>query len=177
MRVASRLTVVLLSWASFAAGGCSSDKPPETPAPPAATDEPAPPPADTGFAGDAVATETVKAPPPPKMTGDAPPAQPDDYTVTEVDCSELGKAYGNVTRSDLEAQLSPKLSAKQRATAERSIGAAARKMENQAANTCRASMLGKVTDRSSLKCALDAKTAKEFDRCLNGDAAPAPKKK
>jgi hypothetical protein len=151
--------------------GCS-DKPPEAPAQPAPTEEPAP--ADTGFGGDTVATSTVAMPGPPKMTGDvgAGQSQPDDYIAAEVDCVELGKAYGAVTRSDLEAQLSPKLSAKQRAGTQKSIDAAGDKMQAQAENTCRKSMLGNVVDRAALKCAIDAKTAKAFDACLNGAAPP-----
>ena len=150
--------------------GCSGDKPAEGPAAPAATEEAAP--ADSGFGGDSVATTTVAAPGPPKMTGDVGANQPDDYIAAEVDCVELGKAYGNVTRSDLEGQLSAKLSAKQKAGTQKSIDAAAAKMQTQAENACRHSMLGNVVDRAALKCAIDAKTAKAFDACLNGAAPP-----
>jgi hypothetical protein len=149
--------------------GCS-DKPPDTPAQPASTDEPAP--ADTGFGGDTVASTTIPAPGPPKMTGDVGEKQPDDYIAAEVDCVELGKAYGSVTRADLEAQLSPKLNPKQRAATQKSIDTAGDKMQTQAENTCRKSMLGNVVDRAALKCAIDAKTAKAFDACLNGAAPP-----
>jgi hypothetical protein len=169
MRIAWICAASALVAGSFA---CGSDKPAETPAPTAQADEAAP--ADTGFAGDSVASTTVAAPSAPKMTGDVGANQPDDYTAQEVDCVELGKAYGNVTRADLEGQLSSKLNPKQRATAQKSIDTAATKMETQASNACRNSMLGNVVDRASLKCAIDAKTAKAFDACLNG--APPPKK-
>jgi hypothetical protein len=78
-----------------------------------------------------------------------------------------------VIHRDLEAQLSPKLTAKQREAPMKQIDAAAAKREEEAANSCRGAMLGKVADPKALKCALDAKTAKEYDVCLNGEAAPA----
>ncbi|HEY4122926.1 MAG TPA: hypothetical protein VGM56_33910 [Byssovorax sp.] len=153
---------------------CSSDKPPETP--PAPTD--ATP--DSGEANVTVQTEqktTEVAQPKVTMTGApvAPGGGTNDYTVTEHDCDELGKAYGAVTRTDLESQLPAKLTDKQRASTGRSIDKAAAKMERQAGDQCRASLLNNVFDQAALQCAMAAKTAKAYDTCLNG-SSPAPKK-
>lgn len=100
---------------------------------------------------------------------------PDDYTLTERDCDTLGKQYGAVARADQIAALHPKLGDKQRAVAEANIDKGVGAMESQWIDTCIKSLVGKVADRSALKCAMGAKTVSAFKVCLNDDT-PSGKK-
>jgi hypothetical protein len=155
----------------------SEPKPPETPEAPVASAEPAPEP-------------TAE----PKNDGPAPmPGQvvrntdansiPDDYSITAGDCDALGKQYGAVARSDQMSALSPKLGEKQRAATAASVDKVVSKLEESWIKGCQTSLVGKVADPKSLKCALSAGTVKAFDVCLNGeggtpqDRGKAPKKK
>jgi hypothetical protein len=95
---------------------------------------------------------------------------PDDYTLTERDCDTLGKQYGAVARSDQIAALHPKLGEKQRAVAETNIDKGVGVMESQWIDTCIKSLVGKIADRSALKCAMGAKTVNAFKVCLNDDS-------
>lgn len=98
---------------------------------------------------------------------------PEDYSLTDRDCIELGKHYVVVQKADQMAALSPKLSTAQRDQAEQSITSAVTKLGDNWENGCRSSLVGGVVDRNTLKCAMGAKTVKEFDECLNG---PPPAK-
>ena len=104
-----------------------------------------------------------------KMDGDA---VPDDYTLTQHDCAELGKQYVGVQRADQVAKLDAKLSEKQREQALKSIDGVVGKMGDPWTNGCIESLAGKVVDRKSLNCAMESKTVKGFDECLNGPATP-----
>ena len=110
---------------------------------------------------------------------------PDDYELTPGDCDALGKQYGRLARGDQLAALNPKLSAAQREQAETNIDRAIAPLETRRIDGCASSLAGKATERKLLKCAMDAKTVKAFDICLNGESgsaaepkgAPAGKKK
>lgn len=104
-----------------------------------------------------------------KMDGDA---VPEDYSLTERDCVELGKQYVAVQRADQVAKLDAKLTDKQREQALKSIDGVVGKMGEPWANGCIESLAGKVVDRKSLDCAMSSKTVKAFDECLNGPALP-----
>jgi hypothetical protein len=104
-----------------------------------------------------------------KMDGDA---VPDDYTLTQHDCVELGKQYVGVQRADQVAKLDAKLTEKQREQAMKSIDGVVSKMGEPWTNGCIESLAGKVVDRKSLNCAMESKTVKGFDECLNGPATP-----
>jgi hypothetical protein len=94
---------------------------------------------------------------------------PDDYTIMEGDCVQLGKHFGNVTRADKVAELSPKLTAKQRQDAEQGIAEVAAKVGENWTASCSKSLVGKTGDPKAIKCALDSRTVKDFDVCLNGE--------
>lgn len=104
-----------------------------------------------------------------KVEGDA---VPDDYTLTERDCVELGKQYVAVQRADQVAKLDAKLTAQQREKALKSIDGVIGKMGEPWTNGCIDSLAGKVVDRKALDCAMQSKTVKSFDECLNGPAEP-----
>ncbi|MFO0586691.1 MAG: hypothetical protein U0441_04100 [Polyangiaceae bacterium] len=92
---------------------------------------------------------------------------PDDYSLVERDCVDLGKKLGDLWRADLRASLSPKLNDKQREKAEQSIQEGASKKEEDWANGCIKSLVGKNVDPKVLKCAFDSKDLKTFEKCLN----------
>lgn len=93
---------------------------------------------------------------------------PDDYQLTNGDCNALGEALTGIWRGELVAQLSPKLSAKAREQAEKSIDDASTKKGDDFAASCAKSLVGKTVDQGSLKCAFNSKSVKDFDKCLNG---------
>jgi hypothetical protein len=169
-------TLPLLFWAAAALAasllGCGgSTPPPENPddaQAPLGADEPAPSWDDSSSAepepGPAEAAE------PQKPTVDD--TIPDDYEMLRGDCRQLGGQLAALTRSDQMANVSPKLSAAQRAQAEKNIGEVADRLGAQWASTCESSLVGKVVDRRALKCAMDAKTVKDFDACLNATTSP-----
>jgi hypothetical protein len=106
----------------------------------------------------------------------------DTYEVTPSDCNALGKQYGAVQRSDQVATLSPKLSEKQRAATMAQIEKVVGGLEEKWTAGCHASLVDKAVDHGAIKCALAAKTVKEFDVCINGatgtpQPAGKPKKK
>jgi hypothetical protein len=92
---------------------------------------------------------------------------PDDYSLVERDCVDLGKKLGDLWRADLRKSLSPKLNDKQREKAEESINDGATKKEDDWANGCIKSLVGKSVDPKSLKCAFDSKDLATFEKCLN----------
>ena len=92
---------------------------------------------------------------------------PDDYSLVERDCVDLGKKLGDLWRAELRASLSPKLNDKQREKAEQSIQDGASKKEEDWANGCIKSLVGKNVDPKALKCAFDSKDLKTFEKCLN----------
>lgn len=92
---------------------------------------------------------------------------PDDYSLVENDCIQLGRKLGALWRQDLRASLSPKLSEKQRAAAEENIEEGANKKADDWADGCIKSLVGKSVDPKSLKCAMDSKDLKAFEACLN----------
>ncbi len=102
-----------------------------------------------------------------KSTGDANNSVPDDYSLVERDCVDLGKKLGDLWRADLRKSLSPKLTDKQREKAEESIQDGASKKEDDWANGCIKSLVGKSVDPKALKCAFDSKDLATFEKCLN----------
>jgi type IV secretory pathway VirB10-like protein len=120
-------------------------------------------------------------PPPPKPAVDKSMSL-DTYEMTPSDCNALGRHYGEVARSDQMAGLSPKLSAKQKEATREQIDKVVGKLEGQWTDGCHASLVNKAVDHDAIKCALAAKTVKDFDVCINGAAGtpqgkPAGKKK
>lgn len=118
------------------------------------------------------AGETGAAPPAPTVKGigvDHNPdnSVPDDYSLVERDCVDLGKKLGDLWRADLRKTLSPKLNDKQREKAEQSIEEGASKKEDDWANGCIKSLVGKSVDPKALKCAFDSKDLATFEKCLN----------
>lgn len=165
MGTVSRLVVAA---ALALACGCSSNPKPEEPTPPgegAATSEPSEP--------EPTASPEPTADPGPapggvvKTTGGPDNSVPDDYTLMEGDCVQLGKKLGALWRLELRASLSPKLTDKQREKGEASIEEAASKKEDDWAGGCIKSLVGKSVDPKALKCAFDAKDLKAFEACLN----------
>ncbi len=162
-----RLGIVVSSVLMLSAlSGCSSSssKPAESvePAEAPPTETP-PPPASEPPAPTAMPTGV-------KQTGgSADNSIPDNYELTGGDCDALGKQYGAAARADQLAGLSPKLTAAQRAQAEGSIDKVISKLEAQWIEGCRSSLVGKTVDPKALKCALEARTVKSFDVCLNGE--------
>jgi hypothetical protein len=112
--------------------------------------------------------DTKPMPHGPKSTNDGN-SVPEDYTLTDRDCIELAKHYGTVQKADQMVLLSPKLSAGQKAQAEKSIDDAVTKLGENWENGCRSSLVGGVVDRERLKCAMTAKSVKSFDECINGE--------
>jgi hypothetical protein len=100
---------------------------------------------------------------------------PDDYTMTKGDCVALGERLTVVVRAENTSKIPAKATEKQRAASEESIEKVATKLGNDFAEGCFGSV-GKVVDRMSLKCAMDAKTADAFQTCMGG-GDPNPKKK
>jgi hypothetical protein len=92
---------------------------------------------------------------------------PDDYTLVENDCIQLGRKLGGLWRVELRASLSPKLNEKQREKAEESIAEGADKKADDWADGCIKSLVGKSADPKTLKCAMDSKDLKAFEKCLN----------
>lgn len=97
---------------------------------------------------------------------------PDDYTMLRGDCSMLGQRLATVTRSDYMAQLSPKLTDDKRAKAEENINEVATKLGDQWSRMCMDSLVDKVVERERIKCAMESRTAKAFEECIN---PPQPK--
>lgn len=125
---------------------------PEPPPPESKEEEPPPPP-----------------PPPGAVVSNAegdPGAKQRDITPRE--CRALAGKYGELTRSDETAKLSPKLNDKQRAQAAESIDAAARTLETRWAESCETSLVGKTAEEAAITCAMSAKNVAAFDTCLNG---------
>ena len=158
--------------------GCGSSTPP--PDDPLSNADPGPG-TDTAGGGDQTAPsdtppatdpEPSKGAEPKKNLANSENSIPDDYLVTHGDCVLLGKQFGVVTRNDQVANLSPKLTEKQRAQAEKSIDEGSMKTGEKFAESCQKSIAGNHGDAKALKCALNAKSAKEFDACLNAAAPP-----
>lgn len=163
MGTVSRLVVAA---ALALACGCSSNPKPEEPTPPGdgpVTSEPSDeePTAAAGPAADPGPAPGVVV----KRTDDN--SVPDDYELMEGDCVRLGKKLGALWRLDLRAKLSPKLTEKQRETGEASIEEAASKKEDDWAEGCIKSLVGKSVDPKALKCAFDSRDLKAFEACLN----------
>lgn len=122
-------------------------------------------------------TSTVEERPSTEGVGAVKPARrrdatvPDDYSLTEGDCDALGKQYGVAMRNDQLVGLNPKLSAAQRTQAEANIDKVVTKMATQWSEGCVHSLAGKVVDRKSLTCALDARTVNDFKACIGDEGA------
>lgn len=164
MGTVSRLVV---AGALALACGCSSNPKPEEPTVPgegATTSETGEP--------ETTATPEPTADPGPApgvvKTTDAPDnSVPDDYELMTGDCVQLGKKLGALWRLELRASLSPKLTEKQREKGEQAIEEAASKKEDDWADGCIKSLVGKSVDPKALKCAFDARDLKAFEACLN----------
>lgn len=147
----------------LALSACSPSQPPETPATPSGTAEAvAAEPAPT-----AEAAPAVTATPGSVVKNDAPSTEA--YELMPSDCDALGKQYGIVARADQMAALSPKLSAKQRAATAEQVDRVVSKLEESWIQSCQSSLVNKAVEHKSIKCALAAKTVKQFDVCLNGE--------
>jgi hypothetical protein len=147
----------------------SSTPPPDDPSSdpvPSSSPDPTPAPDPTG--------EPEPSDPPPKKPSSSG-SIPDDYEMTNKDCVELGKQLKAVIRNDEVAKLSPKLKQNQRDAAEESIDRAATTRQDQWVDGCQKSLVGKVVEQKSLKCAVSAKSVKEFDGCLNAASEPPAK--
>jgi hypothetical protein len=163
----SRLPLVFATLAFVGHFGCSPAAPAESPQPAAesesASNEPA---ASEPTSG----SETSSAPDPSKN-----PAKqegiPDDYALSAGDCAVLAKQFATAIRNDQEAQLSPKLKDAQREQVKQNIDEVARKRQDEWRESCQKSLVGQITDPKSLKCALEARTVKDFDNCLNAQPA------
>ena len=163
----------------------SSSKPPETPDTPTSTAEADSPPAPS--------SEPVEKGGAPADKGEDAPAQPaakrsevdssmslDTYEMTPSDCDALGRQYGEVARKDQMAALNPKLSEKQRSATAAQVETVVGKIEEAWIGRCQTALVNKAVDHDAIKCALNAKTVKEFDVCLNGASGtpqPTGKKK
>ena len=104
----------------------------------------------------------------------------DTYEMMPSDCNALGAQYGQVARSDQMSALSPKLTEKQRAGTVAQIDKVVGKNEETWTNGCHTSLVNKAVDHDAIKCALAAKSVKDFDTCINGVAGtpqPSGKKK
>lgn len=130
---------------------------------------------------DATESETSKSNLPDKDTVDRPNggvkstgvqrndenSVPDDYSLTQRDCVDLGKKKSELALADFRSQVGPKVTEKQRAAAEPGFQAAAEKDGEKFAEGCLKSLVDKVVDPKALKCAFDAKDVKTFEKCLN----------
>ena len=151
--------------------GCAASPPPEASEPPISSEPPGEEPMPEPTSNEPETT-LVEMPAAPREKGAGADEGPVDYEITNRDCDTLGEALARVTRSDQLAALDPKVSATQKAEAERGITEVAGKVGDRWAASCRTSLAGGVTDERFLQCALRAKTVTAFDECLNGSAAP-----
>jgi hypothetical protein len=97
---------------------------------------------------------------------------PDDYTMSNGDCSALGLKLTSVVRAEYMAQMSPKLSEEKRSAKEQEIDEVASKIGTNWTNVCARSLVDKVVDRKSLKCALESRSSKGFEECINPPLEP-----
>lgn len=158
----SASTVLLLAILA----GCSAAPPVPAAEPEPASSSPSAP----AVVETAPKTSTPAPEPAPKKL-DVRADVPDDYELAPRDCQELAGQFASLIRSDQVAMLSPKLSDKAKDQALRSIEKAAAARQDQWAASCEATLVGLTKDRKSLRCAMDAKTVKAFDICLNGEEA------
>ncbi len=172
--------VLRLSWsvllgaplvvAAFGVSACGAPpKEPEEPSPPQNLQEDVPP----EITDDPDVAKPLNADGPKQVSGPEPAAKeegPEVRTrdITPGECRSLAGKYGALTRSDETSKLSPKLTEKQRAQADESIGSAAQKLEARWAESCVASLVGKVAEEQALQCAMNARNVAAFDTCLNG---------
>lgn len=159
-----RLSALAALAGAAALSACSPSQPPETPATPSGTAEPA---ASAAPAATAEPPPTTTAMPGSVVKSDAPST--DAYELTPSDCDALGKQYGIVQRADQMAALSPKLSEKQRAATAEQVDRVVSKLEESWTQSCHATLVNKAVEHKNIKCALAAKTVKQFDVCLNGE--------
>lgn len=172
MRLPSATTVATLIAALLFGCSSSTPKPAEGPTDGSEPSGSSPPSAPEAMAK--VEDGAAAAPPPMLKSGPAKDDSiPDDYELSPGDCDALGKQYGRLARSDQMVALNPKLSAAQREQAETNIDKAITPLESRWIDGCVASLVGKATEHKMLKCAMDAKTVKAFDVCLNGEAGTA----
>lgn len=165
---------VLLACALAFAAGCSSnpkaDDPTKSEGGSGQTDVADQPDANPSTSGEPAGSTSTAMPTGVKIDGvdrANDNSVPDDYSLVERDCVDLGKKLGDLWRADLRKSLSPKLTDKQREKAEASIQDAATKKEDDWAAGCIKSLVGKSVDPKSLKCAFDSKDLKAFEACLN----------
>lgn len=147
---------------------CSSTPKPEDAAnkPDGETTASSPDPGETSTVDLNDTSTPLTAPTGVKVTG-VDQGIPDDYSLVENDCVQLGKKLGSLWSTELRATLSPKLDEKKRAAAEENIAEGANKKADDWADGCIKSLVGKSVDPKSLKCAFDSKDLKTFEKCLN----------
>jgi hypothetical protein len=92
---------------------------------------------------------------------------PDDYTLLRGDCQMLGQKLGAVTRADYMAQVPAKISDAKRAETEENINNVATKLGEQWTRMCLETLVDKVVERPRIKCAMESRTAKAFEECIN----------
>jgi hypothetical protein len=181
----ARLALAALFAFPIAFLACSPSKPADSP-----DNAPASGDADKPAAKDPDAKADPEAPATPDAAGTGAPKGPevpkgmsmDSYEMTPSDCNALGRHYGEVARSDQMKDLSPKLSEAQRAATAAQIDKVVSKIEERWTTGCHSALVDKAVDHDLIKCALGAKSVREFDVCLNGEKgtpqpAGKPKKK
>lgn len=124
---------------------------------------------DTNEAPPSAPTVKSSAPPPSSGTGGD-----DAREITATECQLLAQKYGDVTRADQTAKLSPKLTDAQRSSANKTIDDAANTLAGRWAETCTRDLVGKVASESALKCAMSSKSVAAFDTCINGPPSAPP---
>lgn len=92
----------------------------------------------------------------------------DAREMSATECKVLAQKYGDVTRADESAKLSPKLTDAQRKTAAAAIDDYAAKIAEKWEGGCVRDLTGKMASEKALKCAMAAKTVAAFDTCING---------
>ena len=161
MRVGLVVIVVASTLTGCASGSSSNADNPETPAT-AETVQSAPIAVDLPSTPSATSVEAAE------------PTGPATRELTASDCNSLADKYGELTRSDEMAKLSPKLTDKQREQGRVNIGKGAEILSGRWAESCIKDLTGKLATESALRCAMAAKTVAAFDVCINGPATPAP---
>jgi hypothetical protein len=155
-----------------AAVACSSTPPAEQPTNTSSSDGEGSPDSEQGSVSDpGEATTTAEMGSVKKEGPDN--TIPDDYTMLRGDCQMLGQKLGAVTRADYMAQVPQKISDAKRAETEENINNVATKLGEQWTRMCVESLVDKVVERERIKCAMESRTAKAFEECIN---PPQPKK-
>jgi hypothetical protein len=169
------LPFAALSAVLFAAIACSSTPPADQPtnASGSTSEESSGPDQGSGEVSDPGEPTTQAEMGSVKKSEGADNTIPDDYTMLRGDCQMLGQKLGAVTRADYMAQIPEKITDEKRAATEENINNVATKLGEQWTRMCMDSLVDKVVERERMKCAMESRTAKKFEECIN---PPEPKK-